>query len=179
MSRAPQKRAAFESPARLVRAEQAPADMPRPGSTVAGGALVLLRVAAGALWMVSLAFGWNGLVATLDFDGDPNTTSVDAEVSQLTLVVVLVVVAIPLVIDAVIAFLIIRGWNWPRVLVMVFSTLSIGAAFATWWAGGRDLHLNTTLIPVAIDILILLALSSRSASAYARRKQRPPASAEG
>jgi hypothetical protein len=180
MSRSPEKRPAFESPVRLVEPGRRDPDMKRPGSTVAGATLVLLRVFAGVVWMVSVAFGWQGIVVQLDLEIAGGTAGQIPEgVSQLALGVVLVVVAVPLVVDAVLAFLILRGWNWPRVIVMFVSVVSICTAFVTWWVQGQDLHLDSALLPLAFDILVLLALSSRSASAYARRNERREDPAQG
>jgi hypothetical protein len=70
------------------------------------------------------------------------------------------------------AVLISLGFNWPRIVVMVFSTLSISGTFAAWWAGDQNIALDQTLFTLALDILIMLALSSRAARDYARRNDR-------
>ena len=49
--------------------------------------------------------------------------------------------------------------------------ISISASFLQWWAGGHEITITTTLLSIGLDILILLALSSRSAAAYARRNE--------
>ncbi len=179
MTSAPEKRPAFEMPVQLIQAEHGAADMPRPGSTVAGGLLVLLRVVAGVLFMIVVALDWDQIITAPDFGGDPLNADLTPDVSHLLLAAVLVVLAVPMLFDAVFAFLILQGRNWPRVVVMFVSVLSTSTAFVTWVAGGNELHVDTTLLPVALDVLILLALSSRSAAAYARRRQRRPESAEG
>jgi hypothetical protein len=61
---------------------------------------------------------------------------------------------------------------------MIFATLSITAAAIDYFADGADITIRTTLVTLALDILVLLALSSRAARAYARRprpRARPPA----
>lgn len=179
MTHTPAKRPAFELPVQLLQAEHGAPDMPRPGSTLAGGLLVLLRVAAGVLWMIVVALSWDEIISSPELSGDPLDLDLTPEVSQLVLLALLVIVAVPLLIDAVFAFLILRGWNWPRVVVMFLAVLSITSAFATWVAGGNEMHIDTTLLPVALDVLILLALSSRSAAAYARRRQRRAEFTEG
>ena len=79
--------------------------------------------------------------------------------------------------EALLAFLIYRGVNWARVLVMGFSVVSISFSFAAWWAEDQEITINTTFVTLAFDILVLLALSSRDAAAYARRNEgRPPES---
>ena len=65
--------------------------------------------------------------------------------------------------------LVFLGLNWPRIVVMTISTFSISASFVTWWVGDQEITLQTTFLTIALDILVMLALSSRSARAYARR----------
>jgi hypothetical protein len=54
---------------------------------------------------------------------------------------------------------------------MLYAVVSISGAFVTWCVGGEDIRVETTLVTLSLDILVLLALSSRQAAAYARRKQ--------
>ena len=70
------------------------------------------------------------------------------------------------------AFFILIGHNWARVMIMTFSSISITGSFIQWWAGGLELKITGSLLTLGLDILILLALSSRSAAAYARRNER-------
>ena len=70
--RRPRKRPAFEPVARSAARSSADPSMRRPAATVAGSILVLLRAAAGALWGLSIAWGfpaWIGEAAAL-FGGD-------------------------------------------------------------------------------------------------------------
>ena len=165
--RPPEKRAAFELPAALERPRADPS-MKRPISTTSGAALVLLRVAAGLYWLVTVALDWSSWVSV--YDDDP--ADLTPELLGVTLVVFLVVVGGFLLGEAVFGLLILRGRNFPRVVVMVFAVLSISTAFTGWWAPGQDIRVNTTLVTLALDILILLALSSRSAATYAHRRRR-------
>jgi hypothetical protein len=47
--------------------------------------------------------------------------------------------------------------------------MSISASFVAWWAQGQEIEIQGTFLSLSLDILLLLALSSRSAAAYARR----------
>ncbi|MBZ4488267.1 hypothetical protein LQ938_13815 [Microbacterium sp. cx-55] len=167
---APRKRAAFESPARLARPLPFDPGMKRPMSTVAGAALVLLRVATGVLWLLSLGVQWPALVREADADIDGISLTPDQIGTGF--IAVAVVMGLVLLADGAFAVLILRGHNIPRVIVMTFSTISIGSAFVTWWAQGQEIRIHTTLVTLSLDILVLLALSSRSAAAYARRFER-------
>ncbi|WP_447348634.1 hypothetical protein, partial [Salmonella enterica] len=63
------------------------------------------------------------------------------------------------VVDLVLALFIYLGRNWARVLVLIVSTISIVSAFVSWWAQGQQLTLDGSLTTLALDILVLLALS--------------------
>lgn len=173
--RVPRKRAAFEPAADLARPVEYDPRMPRPASTVAGSVLVLLRAAAGAVWLLAFSFGWEGWVrdAAAAFSGDATDAgTLPASTSSAILTAVVVIVGVGVLLEAALGLLILRGTNWPRVLVLIYSTLSICSSFVGWWVQGQDIRINTTFVTLSLDILILLALSSRSSAAYARRHER-------
>lgn len=164
----PEKRPAFEPPSRLLKPLGYDPDMPRPASTVAGTVLVLLRVAVGVLVLVAIGLNWDAALADPDLG-----IEADGDTSDAARWLVIVSSSIVLLVDLVLAILIFRGRNWARVLVMLIAVLSISTVFVAWWAAGQEVTIQTTYLSVALDILLLLALSSRSAAAYARRKERP------
>jgi hypothetical protein len=166
----PRKRAAFESPIELVAPVDGAVEMARPLATTAGAALVLLRVLAGVLWLVALAANWGPIAR--DAAADIADVALTPDVEQAGLLIVILVVGTVLLADLVLAVFIYRGHNWPRVIVMIVSTVSITTAFTQWWVGGQDIRLTTTLVTLGLDVLVLLALSSRDAAAYARRPRR-------
>lgn len=169
--RTPEKRRAFESPGDLVRPVGFDPDMSRPAAISAGAGLVMLRVIAGFVWLAALAFNWGGIAHDIELELGDDVT-LPAQLKAVGLVVILAVGGIATVLEGVLAVLIYRGHNWARVLVMLYAVLSISVAFTTWWVGGQDIRIETTLLTLSLDILVLLALSSRQAAAYARRKQR-------
>ena len=166
----PSKRSAYEPAARLLKPTGYDPDMPRPTATVAGAVLVLLRVIAGIFVLVGLAAGWNDLMT----DSDVVLEGVDpsSDVARLGLWIVLAVGSVVLLADLLLAVLIYRGLNWARVLVMLISVMSISTSFIAWWVQGQEITLDSTFLSLSLDILVLLALSSRSAAAYARRSER-------
>lgn len=169
----PHKRPAFESASRLIQPIPLDPRMPRPAATVAGALLVMLRVLAGILWLFDFIVNWpryaGGLFLELE---DIELTA--SQLDEIAFGIVVSVVTLMLLVDAVLAVLILRGVNWARVVVMIVSVLSISTAFAAWWSERMEITLTsqTSLVTVAFDILVLLALSSRSAAAYARRNER-------
>lgn len=168
------KRPAYESAERLAERLGEPTGhdpgMKRPSSTVAGAGLVMLRVVIGVLWLVDLAQHWK----TYSQGGNASINGADmsSDVTIGALVIVLVFGGAVLLVVAVFALLIFRGSNLARVIVMIFSVSSIATSFAGWWWQGQQITLLTTLPSLGLDILVLLALSSRSAAAYARRTRR-------
>lgn len=171
MTKTPEKRPAFESPGDLVRPVGYDPDMPRPAAISAGAGLVMLRVIAGFLWLTALAFNWGDVAHSIEVElGDD--VKLPEDLKAIGLVLILTVGGIATLLEGVLAVLIYRGHNWARVLVMLYAVVSISAAFTTWWVGGQDIRIETTLVTLSLDILVLLALSSRQAAAYSRRRQR-------
>ena len=161
-----EKRAAFESPGRLAEREPAQPRMRRPLATAFGSVLVVLRVIAGAVWLIALAAQWDTLVEQ-EFDVRLEAAS-DAAASDAALTLVLVIGGTVLAIDLVFAVLIWFGGNWARITVMLFATINITIAAIDSFTGDVEVTIRTTLLTVALDILILLALSSRESRAFAR-----------
>lgn len=166
----PAKRAAFEPPASLAQRTTYDPAMRRPATIVAGALLVFLRVATGVAVLIFLVLGLPAaqafeLVVDLDLTDQQNTLGLAAYV---------VIVAFGLSVQTVLGVLILRGVNIVRVWVMVIAVMSISAAFIGWWSHDQEITLQGTLLGLSLDILILLALSSRSAAAYARRTERRP-----
>lgn len=170
MTDAPRKRPAFEPVSRLLAPTGYDPDMRRPAPLVAGFVLVLLRVLSGALMLTGLALGWDWLL--LDESEDLAGLRDEPGVGPLAIMLVVVVGAVVLLVDLTFAVLVFRGNNVARVIVMLISVVSITTAFGAWWVQGQEITLNTTFISLSLDILILLALSSRGAAAYARRNER-------
>jgi hypothetical protein len=169
--RHPRKRAAFEPLAAPVSRDPA---MRRPAATVAGGVLVLLRALAGIVWGLAVAFDlppWLQVVAgAAEGSGaEPTLTLSDVGVGVGVFFGILGGVAL---VQVVFGILLLRGSNLARVIVMLVSTVSIVTAFVGWWELGQEITVGTTLVTLSLDILVLLALSSRDAAAYARRNER-------
>ncbi|MGR0318401.1 LssY C-terminal domain-containing protein [Agromyces sp. ZXT2-3] len=160
------KRAAFESPLRLAEREPV-RRMPRPAATAFGAAVVVLRVLAGIVWIVAIALQWDELLRE-EFD---IVVTGDAA-ARLALVVVVVAGAVVLAIELLLAVRIWAGGNLSRIVVMIFATISITGTAAESFLGDAEVTVRTTFIAVALDILVLLALSSRDARAFARQPRR-------
>ena len=170
MSPAPAKRPAFESASRLLSPTGFDPHMARPTTTAVAAVLVLLRVGAGLLVLVGVMTGWQDLLRAPDLIADGWDPSSD--VAQYGLWIVLAIGGAVLLVDLVLGVLIYRGRNGARVFMMIITVLSISTAFVAWWVQGQEIRVEGTFFSLSIDILLLLALSSRSAAAYARRNEK-------
>lgn len=163
-----EKRPAFESPAVLATPVTPPTSMRRPAATAFGAGLVVARVVAGVVWLIGLGLQWDSVVREqLDLELEPGTD--EAAASDLVLVFLVVAGGIVLAVELLFAVFIWFGSNWARITVMCFSTISISVAWIDSVTGSTEITLRTTFVTLALDILVLLALSSRNARTYAGR----------
>ncbi|WP_438856186.1 LssY C-terminal domain-containing protein [Agromyces sp. M3QZ16-3] len=164
------KRAAFESPLRLAEREPL-RRMPRPTATAFGAALVVLRVLAGVVWIIGVAIQWDQLLLN-ELGVDAATDADTADAARLALVFVVVLSSAVLLVELLMAFRIWAGGNLSRIAVMLFATFGITGAAVASFNGDAEVTVRTTFVTVALDILVLLALSSRDARAFARQSRR-------
>lgn len=164
MSDRTRKRSSFEPAATLVGREQpVPAAAKRPMATILGSVFILGRALVGVLWLLAFALMWGDLAAEEGLDG---------EVTAILTGWVLGLGGFGVLVLLLLGWLIWRGSNTARVLVMLGLTLSITVAAIGYFVEGEEITIQTTLLTVALDILVLLALSSREARAWARRQRR-------
>lgn len=155
-----EKRAAFEPAQALFRPED-PRSGPkqRPISTTLGALFVIGRAVVGAIWVAAFVIQW------IDFARDEG---IEAEVTAVVLTLVGVVGGVGIIILLLLGWLIWRGSNAARVVTMCGLTLSIITAAVGYFVQHQEITIHSTLLTVAFDILVLLALSSRDARAWAR-----------
>ena len=144
--------------------------MRRPATITTGTLLLLLRVLAGILLIIGLWAEWPDVMDSSDLavSGDVLT----AEEEQFALWLVIALMGVSLAVQVSVLLSLWWGRNWARLVVMVFAVVSISTAFTTWFLREQEITLRTSLLAVGLDVLILLALSSRSAAAYSRRRER-------
>ncbi len=166
----PRKRAAFEPPTTLFAPLHRDPTMRRPATITTGTLLLLLRVLAGVLLIAGLWLEWPDVMDSADLavGGDILT----AEEEQFALWIVIALMGLSLAVQLSVVLSLWWGRNWARLIVMVFAVVSISTAFTTWFLREEEITLRTSLLAVGLDVLILLALSSRSAAAYSRRRER-------
>lgn len=163
----PEKRPAFEPASALLRPPGYDPDMPRPAMTVAGAVLILLRALFGFVIIAGVAHSWDGLLASVD--SAVEVLGFAAGGSATVRVAALVIGIALLTVQVVLAVLVFRGLNWPRVLIMAVAAFDVTTTFIAWVTGDQEITLAGSIFSLALDTLILLSLSNRSAAAYARR----------
>ncbi len=169
MTQVPDKLPVFEAGAKLLQRAERDPDMPRPAATIVGAALVLLRAVVGAVVSVGVVRGWDGLLLVVDSAVEVLGFAVDGA-SWLRWVTFSIGAGMMLF-QVALAVLIYLGSNWARVLVMLVAVFDISTTFVAWSVRGQEITLSGTIYSLAIDILILLALSSQAAAGYARRHE--------
>lgn len=163
MTDRPRKRAALEPAAALFdRETEAAPPSRRPLSISGGTALVVARAAGTALWSAALLREWGSIRGELDLDPGE---------SGVVLGVLLGFQGFWMLLLLALAWLVWRGGNGARLLVLFGATASITASAVAYFAAGEEITVRTTLLTLALDILILLALSSRDARAWTRRRR--------
>ncbi|MBP1326537.1 hypothetical protein JOF28_001769 [Leucobacter exalbidus] len=135
----------------------------RPTVLTLGALLVFLRAAGGVIWTVSFILNWHHVAKTYDLDN---------ELGAVLFTIVCVTEAIWLVVLVLLAWLVLRGSTVARMLVMVGSTIGISVAAFDYFTAGQEITMRTTLLTLTLDILLLLALSSRDTRAWTRGRKR-------
>ena len=143
--------------------------MRRPLATVAGSLLMVARTVSGVVVIVVAGLTWREFALSLVRAARLDGGRISVGEAGVVLAIVLALYALALLLYLVLALLVYLGYNWARIVAMAFATISIVLAFADYVHNGVQITLRTTLASLALDILILLALSSAPARLYARR----------
>lgn len=164
MHREVRKRPAVEPTSALFSRDGTdPSPQKRPGSIISGSTLVLLRALSAVPWMISLFTSRGSIAEEYGISvGDANIIiGIGIGIEGVWMLMLLVLY-----------WLVWRGGDRARMLVLFGATLSILSTAVTYFAAGAQLAVKTTLLTLALDILILLALSSRDARTWSRGKRR-------
>lgn len=74
--------------------------------------------------------------------------------------------------DVVFAVGVYMGRNWARLALSTLSVLGLGGTFVSRVVGEGPERLGLSLVPLAISVLVLMALSSEAARSYASKRER-------
>lgn len=142
------------------------ADAPRPSPVIGGTIIVLLRAVLAVPEGIGFALAWPRVIAATDLAQDPAT-------ARGILSILLGFGVLWTLFLVLLARWVWRGSNLARLLVMVWATLSITVSAINYFVNGEEITVQTTLLSLALDILVLLALSSQDARAWSRRLRHP------
>ncbi|MDI6023499.1 hypothetical protein QBL02_08075 [Leucobacter sp. UT-8R-CII-1-4] len=131
----------------------------RPISTSLGAFFVFARGFVGLFWLAGFYLAWPTVAAEEGLSG---------EISSFALWVVIAFGGLASIVSMSIATLVYRGSNWARLVELFGVTFSIITSAVGYFANGEKITIDTTLLTLALDILVLLALSSRDARSWAR-----------
>lgn len=147
------------------------ARIPRPLSVYWALSLIGLQVLASGVWLWTVLNHQDQLSVLLDPDDQSELAAIGVEGETIVGVAIWTVV-ITLVLRLILAWLMWAGYNGGRTGLMIIESITVITNFAQWYQVRDSITWTTSLIPVALAILLLLALSSSSVADYARSKQR-------
>jgi len=142
----------------------------RPAPTVVGAVLVTVRGLFAGLVLLLAVLARDDVVAAIR----QSAPSLSASAAGAAHVGIVVVLGALVAFELLVAWRILLGSNWARVLAMTVSTVAIGVQAAALVAGGPSITVRTNLIGLSLDILLLLALSSHRARTFALRPRTAP-----
>ncbi|WP_346926246.1 LssY C-terminal domain-containing protein [uncultured Arthrobacter sp.] len=125
----------------------------RPAPTLFGGVLVFFRGVAALVLAASLLVGVNPAAAAEPVGPSPAAATV---------------LAVFGVGEILLAWGVLRGGNFARVVAMLLSAAAIIAQAANALNGGPRIDFRTDLLGLSLDILLIIALSSEHARTYAK-----------
>ena len=137
----------------------------RPAPIIVGSLFMVLGALSTAIIAAAFAAAWPELLASLDVDGDDG---------EWVLWIVFAFLALVALAELFLAWQVFLGSNWARVVALSANAIGLALQVVSLESGGPAITIDTSLIPVALDILLLLALSSHSATTYARSKRKTP-----
>lgn len=138
----------------------------RPVPTTLGVLLMVLRVLAGVGYVVLNLLDWQRFVVSEV--GSATVTPAEQSTVSLVLAVAMGVFGAGLVLYFLLALLVFFGSNWARIAAMSYSALIIVISAVDYFNGGPQISLRNNLLGLALDILVVLALSSKRSRLWAR-----------
>lgn len=151
-----------------ARIRRAARQTQRPLATVLGALLMVLRVVVTLVTVVAIELERRGF----HLAAPSELTAYDMEFVDVTFMFILVVTAIFAAFYLFLALKVYQGRNWARITAMSFNAVLIIVTAVTFFVGEK-VTLGSDIFGLPLDILILLALSARQSSLWARRDSTP------
>ena len=139
----------------------------RPSATVVGALLVAVRAVVAVIFAVTVA-------ATLDPVSLGGSSSIEPRLISVGIVVLVAGIALFAVVEGVLAWRVFLGGNGARIVAMILSLFVFVTQTIALIVAGQQPGFVTDLPGLALDVLLLLALSSERARIYAERRRKTP-----
>jgi hypothetical protein len=140
----------------------------RPVQITLGALLMLFRVIAGMVTIAAIFFSWKAFMSEAELELTGLTPEQVDAVTQVVLWIIVAMAMVAVLIYLALIVLVFRGSNWARITAMAFGALVIITGAVDYFNGGPQITLRATLIGSALDILVVLALSSERARRWSR-----------
>jgi uncharacterized membrane protein YphA (DoxX/SURF4 family) len=138
----------------------------RPIQIIFGAVVAFVRASTFLLaGLVVVFLGFNGQARELVEATGGDLSDAPAAV----FVVIAAVLTLGALVDVVFGIATLRGHNWARLILMLYSAVAIVSAFVSNANGTERIGLQTNLLAVGTSILVLLALTSHRARVYTAR----------
>jgi hypothetical protein len=145
----------------------------RPATIVFGAVVVFLRALATAAIAWGLArTDRSTLIRAIETSGLGVTDPAALAQSRAVLVAATIAIA---AVSALLGVLLLRGSDLARLVLLGYAAATTVAAFLAWWAGEPLISDLGEFGVVALNVLILLALSGRPARAFTLANRMPQA----
>lgn len=144
----------------------------RPLPTIFGAVFALFTAVTGVISSV-IYLTSDQIVEELNFTDIPTDA---VQLRQEAFVVFIVIIGLLALLRLILAYFVWVGSNWARITLTATTSLSIVLTFLGVIQGVQRLNLdidvlNTNLLTVSLEILLVLALSSDKARAFARHRR--------
>ncbi|MEO8908156.1 MAG: LssY C-terminal domain-containing protein [Microbacteriaceae bacterium] len=140
----------------------------RPVQIVLGSLLMMFRVFAAIFSIAVIFISWREMVRSVELDGLGMTAEQVQGIASIVLWIAVAFALVAILIYVGLIILVFRGSNWARIAAMSFGAFVIIGSFVESVNGGPRITLLTTLVGLAFDILVVMALSSERARVWSR-----------
>ncbi len=136
----------------------------RPLSTVLGVILMLVGGVVGTVIVLAIIAGWREILE----EASASLSAQESQILDAFMLVLVIVAALGVAFYYLLAILVFRGSNWARVAALTYTGFLVLVS-AIDFLSGATITLGKDLFGLPLDILVMLALSSRSSRLWARR----------
>lgn len=136
----------------------------RPLSTVLGVILMLVGGVVGTVIVLAIMAGWRDILE----EASASLSAQESQILDAFMLVLVIVAALGVAFYYLLAILVFRGSNWARVAALTYTGFLVLVS-AIDFLSGATITLGKDLFGLPLEILVMLALSSRSSRLWARR----------